>query len=71
MTDTELEQLRLDAHDYAKALVELATYLYSQEFRRNIRLEVAHAVTEQLCSTATAHFQILRRIELAERVMAE
>lgn len=30
-----------------------------------------HAITEQLCSTATAHFQILRRIELAEREMAE
>ena len=30
-----------------------------------------HAITEQLCSTATARFQILRRIELAEREMAE
>ena len=34
MTDTELEQLRLNAHDYAKALVELATLLNSSEFRR-------------------------------------
>jgi hypothetical protein len=71
MTDTELEQLRLNAHDYAKALVELTTYLASQEFRRDVNLDEAYAITEQLCSTATAHFQMLRRIELAEREMAE
>ena len=74
MTETEIEQLRIDTHGYARTLVELATLLNSSEFRRNARLEVAHAITEQLCSTATAHFQMLRLIELAElaeREMAE
>ena len=65
------EALRAESLDLAKSLCELTTYLASQEFRRDVNLDEAYAITEQLCSTATAHFQMLRRIELAEREMAE
>ena len=34
MTETEIEQLRIDTHGFARTLVELATLLNSSEFRR-------------------------------------
>ena len=70
MNQTEVEQLRVDAAYHAASLARIATHLASQEFRRSVRMDVAHALTEQLCATAMAHFQILRQIEMAERETA-
>lgn len=70
MTQTEVEQLRVDAAYHAASLAKIANHLASQEFRRSARLDAAHALTEQLCATAMAHFQILRQIEMAERETA-
>ena len=70
MTQTEVEQLRVDAAYHAASLAKIANHLASQEFRRSVRMDVAHTMTEQLCSTAIAHFQLLRQIEMAEREIA-
>ncbi len=61
------EALRAESLDLAKRLCELTTYLASQEFRRDVNLDEAYAITEQLHALASAHFHVLRRIELAER----
>lgn len=63
------EALRAESLDLAKRLRELTTYLASQEFRRDVNLDEAYAITEQLHALASAHFHVLRRIELAERRM--
>ena len=61
------EALREESLYLAQRMVDLTAYLASQEFRRDVNLEEAHAITEQLHALASAHFHVLRRIELAER----
>ena len=51
----------------AQRMVDLTTYLASPEFRRAVNLDEAYAITEQLHALVSAHFHVLRRIELAER----
>lgn len=66
---TSPETLRAESLDLAKRMCDLTTYLASQEFRANTTVEEAYAITEQLHALASAHFHVLRRIELAERRM--
>ena len=62
-TDT----LRDESQYLATRMFDLTAYLASQEFRRDVNLEEAHAITEQLHALVSAHFHVLRRIELVER----
>ena len=64
---TSLEALRDESQYLATRMFDLTAYLASQEFRRDVNLEEAHAITEQLHALVTAHFHVLRRLELAER----
>ena len=68
---TSPEALREESLDLAQRMCELTDYLASPEFRRDVNLEEAHAITEQLHALVSAHFHVLRRLELAEREMAE
>lgn len=64
---TRPENLRQESLDVAQRMCELTAYLASNEFRGNVNLEIAYAITEQLHAYASAHFHLLRQIELAER----
>ena len=66
---TSPEALREESLYLAQRMVDLTFYLASQEFRRAVNLDEAYAITEQLHALASAHFHVLRRIELAERRM--
>ena len=65
MTDTDT--LREESLYLAQRMVDLTTYLASPEFRRAVNLDEAYAITEHLHALVSAHFHVLRRIELAER----
>lgn len=65
---TNPEALREESLDLAQRMVDLTAYLASPEFRRAVNLDEAHAITEQLHALVTAHFHVLRRLELAERI---
>ena len=62
-TDT----LREESLYLAQRMVDLTAYLASPEFRRAVNLDEAYAITEQLHALVSAHFHVLRRLELAER----
>ena len=64
---TSPEALREESLYLAQRMVDLTAYLASPVFRRAVNLEEAHAITEQLHALVSAHFHVLRRIELAER----
>ena len=64
---TSPEALREESLYLAQRMVDLTAYLASPEFRREVRMDEAHAITEQLHALVSAHFHVLRRIELAER----
>ena len=61
------DALRDESLYLATRMFDLTAYLASQEFRRAVNLDEAHAITEQLHALVTAHFYVLRRIDLAER----
>ena len=64
---TSPEALRAESLYLAQRMVDLTAYLASPEFRRAVNLDEAHVITEQLHALVSAHFHVLRRIELAER----
>ena len=64
---TGTDTLRDESQYLATRMFDLTAYLASQEFRRAVNLEEAHAITEQLHALVSAHFHVLRRLELAER----
>ena len=64
---TSPEALREESLYLAQRMVDLTAYLASPEFRRAVRMDEARAITEQLHALVSAHFHVLRRLELAER----